>query len=177
MSARPLLAALALVACAPLPEPIYASQVRAVFGGEDAALIDAADRCAARLNGLVRSARVSGAVRSAVSGTGALVGGTGAALTALPDGGAEARDAGFGLTVGGAALGLLGTFVASITGEPAELLARHARGLRGWDAARAALEPAGAGVGAAREALERCTRDEAPARAALPTPDRAPGPL
>lgn len=175
---RRVLFALALAACVPLPPQIYPGQVRAVFaveGPDRAAVDDAADRCAARLNGLVRAARASGAARTSLTASGALLGGAGAVVGALPGDDATRDDVAVMLGVVGAGVGLLATFVASITGDPAELLARHTRGTRSWDAAREALRRphAGEGIDTVLGHLERCVRDEAPARAALPP--RGPG--
>lgn len=141
---------LALAACAPLPPLIHDTQVNASL---PPALHPAGMRCAARLNGHVRAARSAGAARTSLAGSGALLAGAGVALSEA------SRDVGLGLAVGGAVLALVADLVVRLTGDPAALLAAHARGLASWDAARR---------GGSGEDLERCTRDLAPERAALP---------
>ncbi len=139
----------AMAACAPLPDLIYPSQVRASF---PEALREPATRCAERLNGHVRTARVSGTLRTSIVASGALLGGTGGVLIAVP--GVDASVP-LGLTLAGSLVGLVGELVVRLTGDPADLLTRHARGLRAWDSARR---------GGDAEELERCVRDEEPAR-------------
>lgn len=146
--------------CAPLPAPITPGQIHAGFGGESELVLDAAQRCAERLNGLVRAARASSTARTSVSAAGALLGGIGAAVGGLSEGEGPMREAALGLGIAGAALGALSTFLVALTGDPNELLARHARGLRSLDAARDA--PAETEARARGALLERCVRDEAP---------------
>ena len=145
--ALPLLLALG---CAPLPALITDGQIRAVLPEVHH---EAGTRCAARLNGHVRAARASGVARPLVAGTGALLGAVGAVL--------RESDAALPLAVTGAAVGILAELVLRLVADPADLLARHSRGLASWDAARADGDAAG-------EHLERCVRDEAPARSRLP---------
>lgn len=150
MKLLPLL--LALAACAPLPALITDGQVRAVLPEVHH---EAGTRCAARLNGHVRAARASGVARPVVLSSGALLAGTGVAVRDL------APDASLPLAVAGAVVGLVAELVVRLVADPADLLARHGRGLASWDAAR--VDPDAGG-----ELLERCVRDEAPARSRLP---------
>ena len=141
----------ALSACAPLPALITDAQVRAVLPPVHH---EAGMRCAARLNGHVRSARASGIARPVVLSAGALLAGVGVALReAVPD-------AALPLAASGAVVGLVAELVVRLVADPADLLARHAAGLASWDAARADPDDG--------EHLERCTRDEAPRRSRLP---------
>lgn len=163
MRPRVLCALLVMLAgCAPLPAPITQGQIRAAFGGESELVLDAAQRCADRLNGLVGVARASGTARTSVSAGGALLGGVGAAMGGVPEADPTVREVGLSLGIAGAALGALSTFIVALTGDPNDLLTRHARGLRSLDAAREA--PADVGARERAALLERCVRDEAPAR-------------
>ena len=146
--ALPLL--LALAACAPLPALITDGQIRAVLPEVHH---EAGTRCAARLNGHVRAARAGQATRGVVAVVVAALGGTAFALREEPSGAP--------LAVVVAALGPLAELVVRLVADPADLLARHGRGLASWDAAR--VDPDAAG-----ELLERCVRDEAPPRSRLP---------
>lgn len=156
-----------LAGCVPLPAPITSRQIRAAFGGESELVLDAAQRCADRLNGLVGAARASGTARTSVSAAGAFLGGTGAAMSGVPEADPTVREVGLALGIAGAALGALSTFLVALTGDPNDLLARHARGLRSLDAARES--PTETGERERALLLERCVRDEAPARRP-PTP-------
>lgn len=135
--------------CAPLPALITDAQVRAVLPAH----VEAGTRCAARLNGHVRAARASGVARPIVAGSGALLGAVGAVL--------RESDAALPLAVTGAALAVVAELVLRLVADPAVLLAAHGRGLASWDAARG-------DAGGAADHLERCVRDEAPARSRLP---------
>lgn len=128
----------ALLGCAPLPALITSTQVRARFPTQ----IEAGMRCAARLNSHVRSARVAGIARPVLFGMGALFAGTGVAVRDV------APDAALPLAASGAVMSLLSDLILRLVADPADLLARHARGLLSWDAGL----------------LERCVRDEAPER-------------
>ena len=147
-----LLLILAALGCAPLPALITDAQVRAVLAPEQR---EAGTRCAARLNGHVRAARAAGVARPVVLSAGALLAGTGVAVRDV------APDASLPLAVAGAVVGLVAELVLRLVADPADLLARHGRGLASWDAAR--VDPDAGG-----ELLERCVRDEAPARSRLP---------
>lgn len=147
---RAALLALVLAACAPLPALVTDAQVRAVL---PPALHEPGMRCAARLNDHVRGARASGIARPVVLGAGALLAGTGVALRDVEP------EASLPLAATGAVVGLLAELVVRLVADPADLLARHGRGLASWDAGR---------HGGGAEDLERCTRDEAPPRLALP---------
>ena len=138
--------------CAPIPALITDAQVRAVLPEVHH---DAGMRCAARLNGHVRGARAAGTARPLILGAGALLGAAGAATREL------APDAALPLAVSGALAGALGALLVQLIADPADLLARHGRGLASWDAARADGDAAG-------PLLERCVRDEAPTRSTLP---------
>lgn len=140
-----------LIGCAPLPALITDAQVRAVL---PPAHHEAGMRCAARLNGHVRSARASGIARPVVLSAGALLAGAGVALREV------VPDASLPLAATGAVVGLLAELVVRLVADPADLLSRHAAGLASWDAARADPDDG--------EHLERCVRDEAPRRARLP---------
>lgn len=135
--------------CAPLPALVTEGQVRAVFPAH----VEAGTRCAARLNGHVRAARAGQTTRGIVAAVGAAVGGTAFALREDP--------AGAPLAAAAVAVGPLAELVLRLVADPADLLARHGRGLASWDAARG-------DAGGAAEHLERCVRDEAPARSRLP---------
>lgn len=164
MRPRVLCALLVMLAgCAPLPAPITSGQIRAAFGGESELVLDAAQRCAERLNGLVGAARASGTARTSVSAGGALLGGVGAAMAGVPEADPTVREVGLALGIAGAALGALSTFIVALTGDPNELLTRHARGLRSLDAASS--ESTGGDQRTRAMLLERCVRDEVPARA------------
>lgn len=147
--ALPLLLALG---CAPFPALITDGQIRAVLPEVHH---EAGTRCAARLNGHVRAARAAGLARPVVLSSGALLAGTGVAVRDLAPG------ASLPLAVAGAVVGLVAELVLRLVADPADLLARHGRGLASWDAAR--VDPDAAG-----ELLERCVRDEAPTRSRLP---------
>ena len=148
-------AALALAlfcGCAPLPALITDAQVRAVLPPVHH---EAGMRCAARLNGHVRGARAAGIARPVALSLGAALAATGVALREL------APDAALPLAASGAVVGAVAEILVRVIADPADLLARHGRGLASWDAAR--IDPE---HGA--EFLERCVRDEAPERSRLP---------
>lgn len=152
--ARAALLALACVGgCAPLPALVTDTQVRAAF---PAPLHDPAMRCAARMNDHVRGARAAGIARPVVLGSGALLAGVGVAVREV------APDASLPLAATGAVVGLVAELLVRLLADPVDLLARHARGLASWDAARH-----DGGV----DDLERCVRDLDPPRYALPDAD------
>jgi len=139
--------AVVLGACVPAPALVTLAQVRLAF--DTPADVEAATRCARRLNAHARAARSAEAVRPVATGAGALLGLAGASAAPLD------ADVALGLAVAGAIVAAVTDLALRIVADPSDLRARHARGLASWDAAR--REPAARG-----EHLERCVRDEAP---------------
>lgn len=146
MRALALALALVLGACVPAPALVTRGQIAQTF---PPAAVEAATRCARRLNAHARAVELSEAVRPVASSSGALLGLAGAAVADLD------ADAAVGLAVAGTIVAALVEAILRATADPSDLRARHARGLASWDAAR--REPAARG-----EHLERCVRDEAP---------------